>query len=288
MTSDIKYCLFSIFIFLGTAINSFSQNPFDCIDAMPVCDNSDLTIDYDTVQGQFFEDISNFCSDDDPFLQLIDDNTVWLKYKFVSSGDFYFTITSTLQVSDIDFFVFTSESNSCDDLESIRCMLTGPNFMSATDPICTGPTGLSPSSTDTEEGPGCFDDNDNFLAPINVEQGDLLILAVSAFDSNNRYTIEHGGSAEISCSSNTLDESNGQKVRIYPNPVEDILHLIHLDVKQKNMTLEIVNQIGQKVATSKQSEWSSIDVSHLSKGIYYLRFISENTLLYSDRIVKIK
>ncbi|GAA3619511.1 T9SS type A sorting domain-containing protein [Flavivirga jejuensis] len=56
-----------------------------------------------------------------------------------------------------------------------------------------------------------------------------------------------------------------QKVRVYPNPVEDKLTIKNVsDFK----SIDVYNNLGQRVLQSKQE---SIDVGHFSKGFYFLQ-----------------
>jgi hypothetical protein len=64
-------------------------------------------------------------------------------------------------------------------------------------------------------------------------------------------------------------------LRIYPNPVTDYLHIdnqSNIDIKQ----IEIISVDGQLVRTIADYKTTRINVSDLSKGIYYLRIQSEH------------
>ena len=64
----------------------------------------------------------------------------------------------------------------------------------------------------------------------------------------------------------SVDEPNiTQKALVYPNPVENILTIKTISGLE---TIELYNNLGQQVLQSKQDR---IDMSHLSKGLYFLK-----------------
>lgn len=69
-----------------------------------------------------------------------------------------------------------------------------------------------------------------------------------------------------------LLETNLSGLRVYPNPVESQL-FVELNLDQiQDLSLTIYNAVGQQVATKVISEtMSHFDVSHLAKGVYYLK-----------------
>ncbi len=289
MTNFKYHCLLST-LFLLLVINAplTAQNPFDCIDAITVCDHSDISIDYDVVEGMIEEEIPSFCVGGSLGQDFLNDNTVWLKYQFVSNGNFLFTIIPEEENNDIDFVVFATETGSCDDLSTIRCMFSGPNVNgSMIEYVCVGPTGLSPSSDDTIETGGCLGEDDNFLAPVDVNEGDVLYLAVRAFSQMNKYTIEHGGSAEISCTPVGLDKLNSQEINIFPNPTQDILNIQFEADLGDNFKLELFNTAGTKVMIHDFSASTTLDISNLSTGIYYAKIWSQGSGIYYQKISKI-
>jgi hypothetical protein len=70
-----------------------------------------------------------------------------------------------------------------------------------------------------------------------------------------------------------------QKALVYPNPVENILYIKNsLDLKSIN----VYNHLGQLVLQSKEA---TIDVSQLSKGMYFLQ-INTGQGIETKRIIK--
>jgi len=279
---------FLLFFFLCIFNNTtYAQDPFDCINAIEVCDDSDINIDYEIVEGVVEEEISSFCNITSIPQTFLNENTVWIRYQFISDGDFLFTISPIME-DDIDFVVFSTESKSCNDLTAIRCMFTGSNIGSPTDPACTGPTGLSATSTDTEEAPGCQDDSDNFLAPIEVIVGDVLYLAIISFAQINEYMIEHGGSAEISCMPVGINDINSEDVKIYPNPTYDQLYIEMAKNEGQKYNFELLNSTGKSVLTDNFIDKIELDIQHLPRGIYYSKIWSSDEVFYGKKIIKVK
>ncbi|WP_340935902.1 leucine-rich repeat domain-containing protein [Polaribacter haliotis] len=82
---------------------------------------------------------------------------------------------------------------------------------------------------------------------------------------------------------NTEDVSFSDKIKLYPNPVNDLLQIKNSD-NLKISTIMIFNVLGKKVKVIRNPE-NAIDVSDLSKGIYFLNINSENGKIVK-RIVK--
>ena len=67
-------------------------------------------------------------------------------------------------------------------------------------------------------------------------------------------------------------ESNHSSFKFYPNPSETLLYVHFNDESINNTQLNIFNAFGQLV--SKQNVTSNqlkIDISHLSKGVYFIK-----------------
>ena len=70
--------------------------------------------------------------------------------------------------------------------------------------------------------------------------------------------------------------------KIYPNPVKDILKIDLLN--EVNYKIEISNQLGQVVFSSTKY-YNSVDISSLSKGIYFVK-LSGNNKTFFEKIIK--
>ena len=81
---------------------------------------------------------------------------------------------------------------------------------------------------------------------------------------NPRNPLENGG---LSVTDNLLE-----MVAIYPNPTNNILNIdIPNNLEEE---VQFYNVLGKKVADYKLQSQNQIDVSHLSKGVYFLKFNS--------------
>lgn len=273
------------FLLLFLATNTYAQIPFECIYAIEACDSSALDINYDPGTGWISESIESFCPQssvvDTSFLRL---NTVWFKYRFVSAGDFLFTVTPEDEKNDIDFVVFNSPTNNCMDMVSIRCMFSGEGANDSSS--CSGATGLSLNSTDVMEEAGCDANDDNFLAPVEVEAGDVLLVAITSFSGINNYKVQHGGSAEIGCQPLHILEKQNQSIRVYPNPVRNALTVEFPEGTVKLYRVEIYDASGKQVATKQLLSSDTVDVSQLSSGIYFVKVFTDHAFPYVTKMIK--
>ncbi|QOD59617.1 T9SS type A sorting domain-containing protein [Polaribacter haliotis] len=90
-------------------------------------------------------------------------------------------------------------------------------------------------------------------------------------------------SYNTNCGALNADNVIVQKISFYPNPVNDILQIKNSD-NLKISTIMIFNVLGKKVKVIRNPE-NAIDVSDLSKGIYFLNINSENGKIVK-RIIK--
>ena len=77
------------------------------------------------------------------------------------------------------------------------------------------------------------------------------------------------------------------EVKIFPNPVEEILNI---DIQNKNLTepvVQIINITGQKVYESALTDkHTTIDISFIAKGIYILRIQTRDNKIMNYKILK--
>jgi hypothetical protein len=79
----------------------------------------------------------------------------------------------------------------------------------------------------------------------------------------------------------TFQERN--PIKLYPNPATDQITLITED--QNINTIEIFNNLGQKVLTPNMLN-NSIDISNLTKGIYFMKLSFQNGETISKKFIK--
>jgi CubicO group peptidase (beta-lactamase class C family) len=75
------------------------------------------------------------------------------------------------------------------------------------------------------------------------------------------------------CKTNTLNDNDLESVQIYPNPVNDILHIQH---SHSNFKLKLSDISGKIIMEYKYV--NQIDISNLEKGIYLLELENEGNL----------
>ena len=73
-------------------------------------------------------------------------------------------------------------------------------------------------------------------------------------------------------------------IKIYPNPVENIIHFDNLEMLDSKAKIKITNSIGQVVFNSNDLE-STLDVSYLPAGVYIV-FIMDTKIEHVTRFVK--
>ncbi len=77
----------------------------------------------------------------------------------------------------------------------------------------------------------------------------------------------------------------GQRVRAYPNPNNGTFNIQLNDYENTNV--EIYNTVGQKVvAQTLQSNLTQLNLNNFSNGVYHVRVVKNNKLVYQGRVVK--
>jgi uncharacterized repeat protein (TIGR03803 family) len=106
------------------------------------------------------------------------------------------------------------------------------------------------------------------------------ITKLITFDGTNGSTPYYTKLIEVSTATMTTAESNRNNVKLYPNPVEDVLYL--QGISKANVS--IYNATGQKIL-SKYITNGELDVNSLAKGVYVVKVETEGTA-NSHKIVK--
>ncbi len=82
-----------------------------------------------------------------------------------------------------------------------------------------------------------------------------------------------------------LDKSRIDKITLFPNPTSTHFSILHKELKNNyNADLKIFNIFGVEVHSQKGIN-SNIDISHLSRGIYIVRVVSENKQYISKLLI---
>ncbi len=117
-----------------------------------------------------------------------------------------------------------------------------------------------------------------------MENPDLTCVKVDdvAYSTTNWTNIEAGVNFSLGCSSvGTREEVNNFNFSMYPNPA---INYLTIDFEGKAISLVISDATGKIVKTTKSSN-KTVDVSSLTKGIYFLQMQTDKGLI-SKRFIK--
>ncbi|RMF24933.1 MAG: hypothetical protein D6765_11010 [Bacteroidetes bacterium] len=176
-------------------VNNFNQVPeptSDCPTGVVLCDKNSFTVEAVNSPGQDPNELVGVSCIQQEF------SSAWYKWTCKDPGTLAFTLTPNNPSDDLDFVVFELPNGieDCTDKIELRCVSSGENVGAPFDEWapCTGPTGLSLSSTDTQEFPGCAPGDDNFAAAIDMEAGKSYALVVINFsNTGSGFSVEFGG-----------------------------------------------------------------------------------------------
>jgi hypothetical protein len=104
-----------------------------------------------------------------------------------------------------------------------------------------------------------------FLTPANNSNGSAFGLWVALPSGGNLIPLP------VTTSVNSFEFSDN--FQVYPNPVSDILNI---ETSQLNTSLKMTDMTGRTINQISLQDYQTLDVSNLSNGIYFLRFISGN------------
>ena len=267
------------------SITLSAQSPFDCENALDVCDNAAFQVVYTDAFTDNPPVIEEDCTGPFPGYIALDSNVVWMKFVFESPGDFYFTLDPTSDFVDLDFVVFETSSGDCSELAAIRCMYSGDNI-GAPGSNCLGNTGLDPGSEDFFESPGCNIGDDNFLAPLEVAAGDVIYLLVASWAVSPNFEISFGGAASIvACDINSNEEvDNSSTFEILANPVQDELVVKALPY-EGIFKLSVLDFRGELVALHHNFRGENLDFGALASGMYVLQLVDAHGAVWVEKVV---
>lgn len=176
-------------------VNNFNAVPDpsgDCPDGVILCDKSSFTVESLMGTGNQNNEIeagscivSEFAS-------------AWYRWTCETSGTLTFTLNPTNPSDDLDFAVYELPGgiDDCANKVKLRCEAGGETVGAPFSEwqICTGPTGLSETETDTDEFGGCANGQNNFVAAVDMVAGTSYALIVNNFsNTGNGFSIEWGG-----------------------------------------------------------------------------------------------
>ena len=163
----------------------------DCPRGNILCDKSPYSLKNLRDIGIIPNEVANTCIQEE-FA------SVWLKWVIKDPGSLTFTIFPNNNTDDLDWalYLLPNGLDDCAGKKLVRCNAAGETIgaSQAANAPCMGPTGLSTKSTDLEEGPGCMNNNDNFVAAVNTKVGETYALIVNNFSqSGNGFSLRFAG-----------------------------------------------------------------------------------------------
>lgn len=189
--SQTLFLLFTLILFKGMS----QENTADCLGALVLCEKKDFIVKtLHGIGGQPYEIGFSSCSKN-----LVERNTIWIKWVVDSPGDIGFTITPLKADDDIDFIVYKNYGHlwSCNDKRELRCMAAGIEIgkIDTAALPCFGKTGLKLNGDDIFEKDGCDELQDNFLSSFYAHHGDSYILYINNYTSDSGFKISWSGNA---------------------------------------------------------------------------------------------
>lgn len=165
----------------------------DCDKAVVLCNKDPFYVENLAGIGNDVNEIENGACINAEFA------SVWYKWTCKDAGTLSFEISpNNFDEDDIDFIVYELPGglDDCANKTRIRCMASGETIgaSAAQNAPCFGDTGLSLTSTDVEEQPGCSPGDDNYVAALQMEVGKSYTLVINNFSkSGYGFSIEFGG-----------------------------------------------------------------------------------------------
>jgi len=130
---------------------------------------------------------------------------------------------------------------------------------------------------------------DFFIGDIPVEREDRNPsnhqLCLTAILPGGHIDIDHSDNMYCFDLTTSIDHSEkGNPAMLYPNPVEDILHIYSSD-RIKSITINNIQ--GNTLLRLDEIEKDQLNVSQLIPGLYFIRFEYDNGYISSDRFLKL-
>lgn len=88
--------------------------------------------------------------------------------------------------------------------------------------------------------------------------------------------------------SENLFKIENSNITIYPNPSQEFI-AIQTDIIEKDLNIDLINELGQVVKSSKISQGSTlsiVDISTVYNGIYFIKIYNENSSITKSIIIK--
>jgi gliding motility-associated-like protein len=163
-----------------------SQEANDCVDAIIICGNTNISSNVSGYGLQELEGTTNLCT-------YREENSLWLNVSIATSGTLAFTLRpddTDINV-DYDFYIF-GPNTGCGNFDNpIRCSTTNPFSAGLNDNL----TGLRDSETDQNEGPDA--DGNSFVSSVNVIASEQYYILIERPEGNGGFSLEWTGTADF-------------------------------------------------------------------------------------------
>ena len=254
----------------------------DCMKAYKFCELGDYYFPSTQGSGHF----DKLFVTDNPITET---NSIWTKLEIKETGTLELNIVPDRNQDDIDFILYRSPPGSCDELEPIRVMTSGPIIGREHENLCVGQTGLRRLSTDNIETPGCYDFHDNYLRPVRLENGYTYYLFINNFNSTQGLTVlldsEDGLALEGVCDDLEPGEFD---IQLFPNPSTSHITIISEGSIMSPMRMELIDELGRIILIQDGVDNSLHDIKTdgLTDGLYYLRVIRSDQIFIKSFMKK--
>jgi len=178
-----KYLLSSLLFFF--CLLTYSQNPFDCENALIICGDSSIGLN---PSGIGFDEFS-LPGNEVPPCYSFNQHSIWFKFIIDGAGDITFDIIPD-DGADYDFAIFGPDPTCTSLGAAIRCSSTNPENAGV-----SPETGLNLTETDVNEGPG--EDGNGYLRFIEAEAGDVYYLLVDRAVGSGGFSLFYTGTATL-------------------------------------------------------------------------------------------
>ncbi len=202
-------------------VNNFNDVPSpssDCSTGVILCDKSPFTVPSVRGGGKNRHELEGVCLPGES-------SSSWYKWTCDQPGTLTFVLEPVNPSDDIDFALFVLP-NGVDDCQlkfPVRCMASGENVDNpfVTWEKCTGATGLRLGAIDIMEDEGCKLTDDNFVAALDMQEGESYALIINNFsNTGNGFSVEFGGTgtfkgpmASFTISSHSVDVGKAVSIK---------------------------------------------------------------------------
>ena len=113
------------------------------------------------------------------------------------------------------------------------------------------------------------------------------IKGLSIDSQDNVWVATTSGVSKISTTITNINKYNNQKLIVYPNPSKDMINIVIESEPNIVTDINIYNIMGQKLSNhTLKNNKTSLDISSLKKGVYYIRTNNKAYSLSKNFIVK--